>query len=189
MASGQVRTFLPSTAFYPGGHWCVPVSRDVIGAGDFLRQPRQVSRRRTGCRLYGWIFQPEAFRRRAVLPDHFHGQSGSRPGRRQYPSTRCAGEGAGHAILVGNGLRSRDPRTRSQHAMGQPVIAELGTPKECRRLGRDLLRTESARWERIQLGFHQREWKVRGSVPALRSREAPVRKTWKLSDIERIEGL
>jgi hypothetical protein len=59
--------------YYEGGHWCVPgLSRCHRGLANFLRQPWQVSRRCARCRLHGWIFQRQAFWRRAVLSDDVH---------------------------------------------------------------------------------------------------------------------
>jgi hypothetical protein len=73
---------------------------------------------------------------------------------------------------------------RATHAfireMPSFLVRHAGATEELRRLDGRLLRPESARGERIELGAHDERWEVRGAVPVLRPGEAVFRQGFQL---------
>ena len=65
-----------------------------------------------------------------VLPDDHRGQGRQAVRRRQHLSPERAGERAGEAVLVGDGLRPRHARADPRHAVVEPLVA---TRRVCRR--------------------------------------------------------
>src|SRR3984885_907802 len=59
--------------------------------------------------------------------------------------------------------------------MAQPLITDSGTAKECRRFGGHLLRAGCLGAQGVELGAHERQRQIRGSLPVLRAREAAFR--------------
>ena len=107
--------------------------------------------------------------------------------RRQHLSPERAGERAGEAVLVGDGLRPRDARADPRHDVVEPLVA---TRRACRR-------TPTARWTSTSARRLRRARSRTGCRRApsgkfevlfrLYGPEKPLfDKTWKLPDIERI---
>ena len=60
----------------------------------------------------------------------------------------------GQILLVGDSLRSRDPRPHSRFEMVHPRVQHTRAAEERRRIGRCLLRSQSAWGKGIELGAH-----------------------------------
>ena len=109
-AIGEARAWLDNryedvftTSFNEGQQWVLPALPGVQRRNDDqLRQSECLPGGRTRRRLFDGIFQRQASRRRAVLPDDHQGQ-GPQTARGQWhlPAPR-AGQCAGEALLVGN---------------------------------------------------------------------------------------
>jgi Protein of unknown function (DUF1254) len=143
--------------------------------GDRLRQSQRLSRRRPRRHLLLRVLQPQAPGRGAVLPDGDREQGQQIVRRRPHLSPERAGECSGQVVLVGDGVRPRDPRANPRDALVEPRLEHAGADEERRRVDGPLLRPQGAGGEGIELGAHQERWRVRGAVPVLRPRKAAVR--------------
>ena len=128
-----------------------------------------------GVALFHGVFQRQASGDRPVLPDDDRGQGRQAARRRQHLSPERAGERAGQAVLVGDGLRPRHPCPDPRHAVGEPLFPDAGAAEERRRLGGRLLRSQSAGGQGVELGSDERRRKIRSPVPLLWPGEAAVR--------------
>jgi hypothetical protein len=125
------------------------------GAVDPLRKARRLRHRRARPHIHLRLHRHQTSGHRPVLLDGDQRQGRHEPQRRQHLSPDGAGERASQAVLVGDGIRPRNPRAHSRHAAGERRIAERGGQEKRRRHGRRLLRPESASWEGIKLGADQ----------------------------------
>jgi hypothetical protein len=108
--------------------------------GDRLRKSQRLSRRRPRRHLLLRVLQPQAPGRGAVLPDGDRGQGQQIVRRRPHLSPERAGESSGRSVLVGDGVRPRDPRADPRDALVKPRLEHAGADEERRRVGGPLLR-------------------------------------------------
>jgi hypothetical protein len=125
--------------------------------------------------LFLCLFQCQASGSGAVLFNDDCGQGRPRLRRRWHLSTDRAGEPAGQAVLVGDRLRSRDPRVHPKPAAAEPLVAESRPAKEYRQLGGPLVRSQRAGSHGVELGSDQARRRIRSPIPLLWSRKAAVR--------------
>ena len=110
-----------------------------------LHRSRQVSGRCPRPDLFLCVHRHQAPRCRPVLSDQHQGQGRQAVRRRQDLSSHGAGEPAGRAILVGDGVRPRNACADPQHAAGQPLLADSRDAEERGRFGRRLFRPGRSR--------------------------------------------
>src|SRR6185503_5306117 len=79
------------------------------------------------------------------------------------------------AVLVGDRLRSCDPRADSGTRALESVVTNARTPAKSRRFGRSVFRPAATARSRLELGADERRWRIRGRVAVLWPEEAALR--------------
>ena len=165
-----------TTAEYPGSHWALPVSKDLIKATENHFADTNLYPTDSRGVAYSYAFfspkhlgagQYYLFAIRDKDGNAFDGANSYRlhvppnvPVKQYWSVT--AYDRATHGLIRDTKWSSRSSQTR------RPA-------KKCRWLGRYLLRVSTAGREGIELGPDQREWQVRSALPFLRAGEGALR--------------
>ncbi len=191
-AIGEARAWLDNryegvftTSFNEGQQWVLPAVPGVSeGMMTNFAEPGCLSGGGARRRLFDGLFQRQAPRRRAVLPDDDPRQGPQAAGRQRHVPAERAGECAGETLLVCDGLRSRHARADPWQAMVQPLVEHAEAAEERRRIGGCVLRAESAARKGVELGSDD----AKGRFEVLFRLYGPQKpffdKKWVLPDIE-----
>jgi hypothetical protein len=158
--------------YYKGAHWGMVALKEVIeGLETDFANPNAYPVDGRGVTYYYAFFSPKH-----LGEGQFYREQGQQIVRRRpHLSPERASECSGQVVLVGDGVRPRDPRANPRDALVEPRLEHAGADEERRRVDRPLLRPQGAGGEGIELVAHQERWRVRGAVPVLRPRKAAIR--------------
>jgi len=165
-----------SSGFYEDSQWALPVTREMIeGMQSFFANPDSYPVDDRGVSYSMAFFSPKhsgtgSFYLLAIRDQDGEPLDGAGTYRLAVPADAPVNQ-----VLVGDDLRSGDPRADPEHAAVEPLLAVPGSENERGRIDRHLLRPREPGREEGQLGPDQPRKRIRGAVPVLRSRAAAVR--------------
>ena len=146
--------------YYEGTHWGLPASKEVLeGVMTNYANPNAYPVDGRGVTYSYAFFSPKHLGDGAVLPDGYREQGRQTIGRRSHVSPERAGEPAGAAVLVGDGVRPCDAFVYPRDAEVGLLVPHAGPDKERRRVDGHLLRPKGTEGEGSKLGAHEERWR------------------------------